>query len=454
MKIAYIGGGSRGWAWSLMCDLAKEKNFCGEVYLYDTDFQAAKDNEKIGNGIKKTVRDASDWTYKASKDYAEALTGADFVIISVLPGTFDEMQSDVEEPEAYGIYAPVGDTTGLSGTIRALRAVPMFREFAENIKKYCPDAKVINYTNPMTCCVRAMYEVFPDIKAVGCCHEVFGTQRLLAEALKKYTGIEANFTDIDVEVAGINHFTWITKAFYKDIDLFPIYKKFASEYADTGYPPDFRRSGDTPVFDCTHKVKFDLFNRFGVIAAAGDRHLSEFCPGAWYLKNDEHIQSYGFIRTPVQYRKDELKERLARSRRLVSGEEPFKLYETGEAGTRIMEALSGVCEYKTNVNYPNKGQFPQAPLGAVVETNVFLSGKGVSPIISATPLPLAVYALIDRVIKVQEMTVKAAVNYDLKLAFDAFVMDQTNILDLKQSRKLFDTMIKNTRKYLPDEYFA
>ena len=111
VKIAYIGGGSRGWAWGLMSDLATASDMSGQVELYDIDFEAAKANETIGNKYNKLSGTSSEWNYKAVKTIGEALTGADFVIISILPGTFDEMESDVHAPEEYGIYQSVGDTT-------------------------------------------------------------------------------------------------------------------------------------------------------------------------------------------------------------------------------------------------------------------------------------------------------------------------------------------------------
>ena len=221
IKIAYIGGGSRGWAWGFMSDLAVCEDMCGTVYLYDIDLEAAKKNEKIGNGIKDVEGCKSQWKYKAVETEKEALEGADFVVISILPGTFDEMESDVHTPEKYNIYQSVGDTAGPGGILRALRTIPMFEEIAENIKKYCPDAWVINYTNPMTMCVKTLYKVFPEIKAFGCCHEVFGTQKLLVNALEDIKGIkDVKREDIKVNVVGVNHFTWLTKAQYKDIDIF------------------------------------------------------------------------------------------------------------------------------------------------------------------------------------------------------------------------------------------
>ena len=160
IKIAYIGGGSRGWAWGLMSDLASCEDISGDVALYDIDLEAARHNEIIGNKFKTAEGARSAWSYKAVETIGEALTGADFVIISILPGTFDEMKSDVHAPEKYGIYQPVGDSTGPGGLLRAMRTVPMYEEIGENIRKYCPKAWVINYTNPMTLCVRTLYRVF------------------------------------------------------------------------------------------------------------------------------------------------------------------------------------------------------------------------------------------------------------------------------------------------------
>ena len=181
IKIAYIGGGSRGWAWKLMTDLAKEEVISGTVCLYDIDKEAAEANAGIGNRLKDREDVVGEWNYTTADSLKEALTGADFVVISILPKTFDEMEADVHMPERLGIYQSVGDTAGPGGMMRALRTLPMYVELATAIKENCPDAWVINYTNPMSLCVKTLYHVFPEIKAFGCCHEVFGTQDVLAE---------------------------------------------------------------------------------------------------------------------------------------------------------------------------------------------------------------------------------------------------------------------------------
>ncbi len=455
VKIAYIGGGSRGWAWSLMADLAGNASMSGSVDLYDIDYEAAQRNEVIGNKYNSAEGARSVWSYKAKKTIEEALCGADFVIISILPGTFDEMESDVHAPEKYGIYQPVGDTTGPGGIIRALRTIPMFEYIAKKIEECCPDAWVINYTNPMSLCVGALYRTFPNIKAFGCCHEVFGTQKLLKTALREMRGIECeNRSDIKVNVVGVNHFTWLTEATYRDIDLFPIYREFADKFYEGGYEKRGKESdkawderGDS-VWHLTHKVKFDLFRRFGWIAAAGDRHLAEFCPGKWYLSSPEKVREvYHFNLTPVSYRKKDLKDRLAKSDALYSGKIQPRISDTGEEGVMMMSALLGLCDMVTNVNLPNCGQIPNLPLGAIVETNAIFRANEVKPVMAGN-VPPSIYPLISRIVGVQETTLNAALARDLELAFEAFENDPLTTVTREEAKELFDTMIENTKEYL------
>ena len=303
IKITYIGGGSRGWAWTFMTDLARQDDLSGSVALYDIDLEAAKKNEKIGNDLSARSDAPGKFAYRAVPTLKEALEGTDIVIISILPGTFDEMEADVHCPERLGLYQSVGDTAGPGGHIRALRTIPMFVTIAEAIRDYAPGAWVINYTNPMSLCVKTLYHVFPGIKAFGCCHEVFGTQRVLAEIVKREYGLEeVKREDIYVNVKGINHFTWFDEASYKGIDLFPLYTKYVDEHFEEGIQVG-EKNWMNNHFGCLHRVKFDLFRRYGCIAAAGDRHLAEFMPGDEYLKDPETVKAWKFGLTTVRWRR-------------------------------------------------------------------------------------------------------------------------------------------------------
>lgn len=423
VTIAYIGGGSRGWAWTFMTDLALEKQLSGTIRLYDIDKDAAKANEIIGNSIKGRKEAVGKWDYVVSNTVEEALTGADFVVISILPKTFDEMEVDVHMPERLGIYQSVGDTAGPGGMIRALRTLPIFYEYAKEIERYCPDAWVINYTNPMSLCVKAMYDAFPGIKVFGCCHEVFGTEKILAQIVAEKLGLEKiDRHEIEVNVIGINHFTWFDYASYKGIDLFPIYREFIKDHFEEGLDERDANWANS-CFACKHRVKMDLFNKYGLIAAAGDRHLAEFMPGDMYLKDPETVRSWGFDLTSVKWRKEDLQNRLAKSGRLVRGEEQINLLPTGEEGILLIKALCGLTRIVSNVNIPNTSrQIPNLPEEAVVETNALFGRDSIRPIY-AGEMPENIRELVMPHIENHERILEASKTRDVNLVVESFMND-------------------------------
>ena len=446
VKIAYVGGGSRGWAWTLMKDLRKTKNMSGTVALYDIDLDAAKANETIGNNLE-----GSDWIYEAVDNIKDALTGADFVIVSILPATFDEMEYDVHSPEKYGIWQSVGDTAGAGGFMRALRTVPMIREIAAAVREYSPKAWVINYTNPMAVCMGALYREFPEIKAFGCCHEVFGTQSLLSEALADIRGIEgATRSDISVNVVGVNHFTWFSEANYKNIDLFDVYREFVDKYYETGYNSAGTGNWMNDSFTSNARVRMDLFRRFGYIAAAGDRHLAEFMDGEDYLASPEKVKEFMFGLTSVAWRKDHLVKRLQRSKRLLAGEETFSNRDSGEEGTLQMGALLGLGDMVTNVNLPNRGQIENLPHGAIVETNASFRADSLRPVF-AGKVPDSIYPLIARASRENELILDACFSLDLAYARECFKkLNMLKKLTDAEKEELFNTMYEGTKEYLKD----
>lgn len=453
IQIAYIGGGSRGWAWTFMTDLALDDQISGTIRLYDIDRQAAENNAVIGNHLMSREDAKGDWKFEVKDSLQDVLTGCDFAVISILPGTFDEMASDVHLPERLGIYQSVGDTAGPGGMIRALRTIPMFVEIAEAIRDYAPDCWVINYTNPMSLCVKTLYHVFPEIKAFGCCHEVFGTQKVLKGIYEAETGntIE-DWHDVHVNVVGINHFTWFTEANYKGVDLFPVYKNYISKHFEDGYELEGENWMNSS-FKCAHWVKMDLFNRFGLIAAAGDRHLAEFMPGNEYLNDPETVHSWKFGLTTVDWRKNDLQKRLERSHRLANAEEEVTLEPTGEEGILLIKALCGLDRFVSNVNIPNTAlQIPNLPANALVETNALFDLDSIHPV-AAGELPEDVKALIMPHVENHERILKAALTCDEELVVTAFMNDpivKGKNPSEQEIRELVHDMLVNTKAYLPE----
>ena len=453
IKLAYIGGGSKLWARVFMSDLACAEGLSGEIALYDIDLPAAYRNAAIGGYINADPATKSRFKYVVYDNLDEALKGADFVVISILPGTFKEMRSDVHAPEEYKICQSVGDTVGPGGVLRAMRTVPIYEGFTRAIEKICPKAWVINFTNPMTVCTQTLYDVFPNIKAFGCCHEVFHAQEFLCRVLKEEKGIDAKRTEIYTDASGINHFTWITSAYYKDIDILSLIPAFARKYFNDGfYEYADRFAFRYDPFAYGNKVKMYMYLRYGALGAAGDRHLAEFMPNTWYLKDPQTVKDWAFNLTTVDFREKQQAERIAETIEMAEGRKKFPVVKSNEEAVDLIKAILGYGRIVSNVNMPNVGQMPQMPRGAIVETNCVFADNTVKPVV-AGELPPAALALVLRThLNIQTCYVGIK-RRDLDEIFASFVNQPLcSTLTVDEARSLFKKMCLNTREYL-DPYF-
>jgi len=454
IKLAYIGGGSKQWARVFMSDLACTEGLSGQIALYDIDEAAAQCNARIGRRINEDPNAVSKFDYFVCSTLDEALQGADFVIISILPGTFREMRSDVHTGEKYGIWQSVGDTAGPGGILRAMRTVPIYEEFARRIREICPDAWVLNLTNPMSILVKTLCDVFPGIKAFGCCHEVFHAQDFLTCVLRETRGIQADRSQIYTDASGINHFTWITEAKYQNIDLLSLLPEFMEKFYEEGYyeRPGQRFAFRHDPFAYGNKLKLDLYRRYGALGAAGDRHLAEFLPGHWYLKDPETVRAWQFQLTTVDFREQQLAERIAETLEFADGTKPFILQKSSEEATALMKALLGFGNVISNVNLPNQGQMGQLPFGSIVETNCVFTHDMLKPIVSC-PLPAGVAAMVQRCCNNIDTTYEGIKARDLDIIFRAFVNEPLcGTLSVEDAKMLFREMCLNTRAYL-DPYY-
>jgi len=453
IKIAYIGGGSKEWARVFMSDLTLTADLSGDIFLYDIDTEAALRNKAIGEALNKHPNAKTSWNYTVETSLEKTLTKADFVIISILPGTFSEMESDVHEPEKYGIFQSVGDTVGPGGVLRAMRTVPLYEEFAKNIKKYCPKAWVLNLTNPMSICVKTLYDVFPEIKAFGCCHEVFHTQDLLCCVLKEELGIEATRKEITTSISGINHFTWITSASYKDKDLLPLFEQFMQKHYKEGfYEGGEKNLYKTNPFAYGNRVKMHLYQTYKTLPTGGDRHIVEFLNKNWYLSSPATVDFWHFALTTVAYRKEKQAEKIADSLAMAQGKKPVVLEKSQEEVVDLMQALLGMKELISNVNIPNYGQMQEFPLGSIVETNAFFHYDEIIPL-HANPLPLGPRSLVTRNLQNSETLYQGIKKRDFQIIFQSFMNQPLcSELTIEEGKTLFIKMVQNTKHYLEDFY--
>lgn len=451
IKIAYIGGGSKLWARSFMQDLALAQGLSGQVCLYDIDSQAAQRNCAIAGRIHEKEEAVSDFVYRVCDTLEECLDGADFVLISILPGTFREMRSDVHTPEKYGIYQSVGDTVGPGGVLRAMRTIPLFEGFARAIEAHCPHAWVLNLTNPMSACVRALYDTFPGIHAFGCCHEVFHAQDFLCCVLQEMTGIRATRRELYTDAGGINHFTWITRARYRSTDLLALLPGFMERYFDEGYyEHGSAQQWQHDPFAYGNRVKMDLFAHYGALAAAGDRHLVEFLDNRWYLADPQTAAKWHFGLTSVDFREENQRRQIADSIAMAQGSMAVPLAPSGEELVELLQAICGLKTVVSNVNLPNMGQMPGLPMGSIVETNCVFSNGFVQPVVAGA-LPPAVLELVRRNCDNIDLTCEGIRRRDMQMIFRAFrAQPLCANLPEQDCYDLFREMCRITRDYLTE----
>ena len=450
IKIAYIGGGSLGWAPKILADLALCDQLIGAIALYDINKPAAQRNAERGKALFSHPHAKTTFRMTVAETSEEALRGADFVFLSIQPGPIQMHANDLDIPAKYGIVQTVGDTTGPGGISRALRSIPTYVDYAQQIAKYCPDAWVINYTNPMTLCTQTLYAAFPDIKAFGCCHEVFGTQKRLAGLAAKYLDVpKPPRQEIKFDVTGVNHFTFATEARWGKHDLYPILEKHIADESiwanQTAWAQD--RKANKDYMPSKGLVAYNFMRLFGVMGAAGDRHLAEFVP--WYLVSEVVLQRYGVNVTPSSDRLRVRKPKKNAAYLVKDGSYFNPLVESDEESVAQILALHGLGDLDTNVNLPNYGQAPDLPTGHVVETNAQFRHGQVTPVV-ANALPKPVNSLVRRVMDVQSMVLEAGLTLNKKLAFEALLADPLCNLSVDDARAMFDEMLAANKTMLTE----
>ncbi|MFW5750525.1 MAG: alpha-galactosidase [Planctomycetota bacterium] len=446
VRIAYIGGGSRGWAQDLFCDLALHEALHGQIVLYDIDHPAAVANVARGEQVFTHPDARARFDLEVASELDAALEGADIVVISIEPGPIEAREADLVVPERYGILQAVGDTTGPGGILRAIRSCAPFVEFAEAIRRCCPAAWVFNYSNPMTLCTALLHAVFPGIKAVGCCHEVFGLQTWFQRRIPRwFDAPEPARNAVRLDVIGVNHFTWATAARWCGHDLMPL---LAAEIDRRGYFDQLDRSGEEELDLSTSEgpnrfIGLDLFRRFGVPGAAGDAHLVEFVP--WYCDSDASLQRLGVRRKTYARRLEMHAQKLQQPP--VDHASPLK--HSCEEGVETMAALIGREDFFTNVNVPNTGQMPWLPQGAVVEGNALVRADELVPTVPAPP-PLPVQSLIRRVVDVQQAVLAGLLAED-NAAIEAALLCDPLVVRLRpdQVHRMWREMRAANAQWLP-----
>ncbi|MGN1134792.1 MAG: alpha-glucosidase/alpha-galactosidase [Oscillospiraceae bacterium] len=444
VNIAYIGGGSCNYGWRLLPELADE-DLTAMVKLYDTEKNSALANEVIGNNIRDKGGCRGDIIYLACDSPEEALRDADFVILSIDTGTLEEQVSELHLPETYGIYQSSGDNSGLASVIKALKTLPVCADYARQIEALCPNAWVINLTDPMAEVIMSMKNAFPKIKLIGASNDTYACRELIATLLsekRELPGIKRR--DIKTNLLGISGFGWFSEISYDGEDLMPFFRSCAVEYSESGYEYRLNEYKSNPDADA-HKVKFDLFLRYGLIPAVSDRTAAEFCP-PWYLKSPKVMASWKFSPMTVNFRKKVFSDRIARVKKYMTNEALPLSSGTTEVPAMI-RALVGNGNFITDISAPNCGQVENLPMGTIVTTNALISKNSVRPVTSGA-LPEEILGLSMRHAVNRQTVVRSVEEKDLDIAFNAFLNNPVMTADLADATELYREMLSAVRTHL------
>ena len=445
MQITIIGGGSYQWTPELLADLLGTPSLRGaHVVLEDVDPAPLPKMEALARRLDQAV-DART-TVTTTTDQRQALEGADFVVVTISTGGFESMEVDLTVPARYGIRQSVGDTVGPGGVNRSLRNVPVLVGLARDMAEVCPDAWLLNITNPMTCLTRAVCRE-TDVRAVGLCHEVGNWTLDLAIALGKPA--EA----ITVTVAGVNHFPVLTALEVEGEDGFAVLREMVEEAAGLSAlrpHPGRAEAEDFSRLDfCRrHTLALHFLDRWGAVPAAGDRHLAEFVP--WVLTEASGWgEQFNIALTDMATRRRHQDGYVADVDAWLGGTKELQTWASGELPALVIDSLVTGEPRHLPVNIPNAGQVPDVAHGPVVESICVVDGDGVRGR-DVAPLPAPFAELVRRHAAVGELTLDAALTGDRATATAAFLLDPlAGRGDLDGTTAMVDELLAGTSAWLP-----
>jgi alpha-galactosidase len=450
-RIVIIGGASLQWVPKLFLDIVNTASLAEcELVLQDINpdpLPAMADYVRHVNELKGTGI-----TVSTTTDRREALPGADYVVVCISTGAFDSMRHDLEIPARHGIKQTVGDTVGPGGIMRALRNIPVLVAIARDMEELCPTAWMFNITNPMTTLCRAVTRE-TSVKTVGLCHEVTGAQFTLSQIL------DVDFRSFDFEVVGVNHLPIITKLFVDGEDAMDRLRERLADPEKLADEPIYlsdeirRELGDVAAeftkrdLVTSNRVKFALFDRFGVLPGAGDRHLVEFFPG-FLTEESGWGERWNVKLTSIADREvwvDRYKAEFAKLSQITE----VPNMPSGEMVAPMIDSFLRDKPRNFPLNLPNSGQCPDLPTDAVVESMVTARGDGLAGRDHGRA-PAALTECLRRVVASQEMTVDAAISGDRDTAVDAMLLDPlAGRIDFDQVARMTDEMLAATARWLP-----
>ena len=433
-KIAFIGAGSWGFTRKLVRDLLTFPLLeNATIALMDINAERLDFSKRA---VQKIV-DLGNYPAQvvATQDRREALSDADFVVVTILAGGVDIWRNDIEIPKQFGVDINIGDTRGPSGIFRALRTIPPMLDIARDMEELCPNALMLNYTNPMAMLCRALQRE-TSIQLTGLCHSVQGTAEMLAG------WIGAPMEEITYTCAGINHMAWYLQYEWKGKDAYPLIHKAITEREEV-YNEEI--------------VRNEMFLALDRYVTESSGHNSEY--NWWFRKRPDLIEKYcthGTGWNPGEYayvvnryieRESNWREE---AREWFASDTPIELERGHEYAAYIMSAILGGEPFEFNGNVRNTGLITNLPQDACVEVPVWANRKGLSPVhVGALPAQCALLTNLSS--SIEEIAVEAAISGDPRLVYQAIAHDPltASVLSLTEIKEMVNTMLEKNKDYLP-----
>jgi alpha-galactosidase len=428
-RVVFIGAGSVEFTKNLLGDILAFPELAGsEIVLHDIDPERLEAGTAIARWTSDTL--GAPASISATLDRRAALEGADYVINMVQVGGHDATLLDFEIPLRHGLRQTIGDTLGIGGIFRALRTIPVMLGVAEDMAEECPDAWLLNYTNPMAMLCWSVYEGSPVDRIVGLCHSVQETTRRLA----RLVGVP--FEDVTFLGAGINHQSFILRFERDGENLYPLLDEAIERDPELA-----------------HTVRVELYKRLGYFPTESSEHSAEYVP--WFMRHDDLVEHFRISVGEYVQRSEENLREYERIRAALASGEGFEIERSLEYASLIIDSIETGKERVIYGNVRNSGLIENLPNGCCVEVPCLVDRAGVQPT-HVGELPPQLAALNQTFANVCELTVRAALEGKPEHVYHAAMLDPNaaSSLTLDEIEAVVDELLVAHGAALPESLWT
>ncbi len=441
-KITFLGAGSTIFAKNVLGDCLLTSSLReAHIALYDIDGKRLRQSKTILDNLNRNINKerARITAHCGERSRKTALRDADYVINAVQIGPYDPSTlTDYEIPKKYGLSQTIADTLGIGGISRALRTLPVMLDFARDMEAVCPNAWLLNYTNPMSILTGGMLRL-SSVKTVGLCHSV----QVCANALLTSLGVPYNPKRLHWKIAGINHMAWLLELTEEGKDLYPLVKKRAAQR--------LRKELRDPNAEKNDLVRLEMMMRFGHYVTESSKHNAEYAP--YWIRRDrpDLVEAYGIVLDDHQGRRQKQQatwEELGK--KLLNNPNP-KHKRSHEYAAGIMAAMETDVPARIHGNVLNAGFIPNLPAKAIVEVPCLVDRNGINGC-HVGELPEQCAALNRTNINVHLLTIEALATGRRDHIYHAAMLDPHTAAELTidEIRKLCDDLIDAHGNMIPN----